>query len=758
MPQVRRLAIASTGFALAVLAAHYLLPVNALLPLAMICLILSPLCFAFKGLNRRRVMLVLLAMAFGFGYYRLHYEKTVKLCENLTNEAVTVEARVTAYPDHGENYSSVRLCITDDSLPGLRSVVFCYGDELDALRPGDELNITLKLRSAAERYGSYTDSDISKGLYISGNLAGDVEVTGRWDKSWLYFPQEAGNFIQSRIRELFPEDTAHFMLALLTGDRDGYYLDEELSSAMSISGVAHIVAVSGMHVAFLVGFLQLILGKNRRSSLVCIALVWVFVAMSGAPPSAIRAGFMQSLLLLAPILGRVPDKATGLTFALAVILLQNPFAIGSVGLQLSFAAMAGIYLFDKPIFARLEGLMRRDDGVFERVMFYVLGVFATSVSVLVFSEPLIAVHFGYVSLLGTVANILCIWAVSFAFCAGYFACAVGCVWAAAGKFLAGIVSYAVRYIALTVKSIAKLPFAAVYTENRLVAAWLILVYAMFAVCLLFKGRKKFRPIVPTALSVITLCAVLLISRAQVMRDTGTAAVLNVGSGQCIVLTREDSCVVVDCGSSGIAKNAGDEAAKYVLGGGRTKIDCLLLTHLHADHADGAVRLMGRVKIGLLLLPESFADEDELFRRIISSAEKNNVKVRLVGTDTLMSFGGIDLDIYAPPEKGGKNERGLMLTAKLGGKSILMTGDADSAAERELLSRRDLSDTDVLIVGHHGSKHSCSQELLSEARPQTAVISVGYNSYGHPSNTVLKRLEAYGAEIYRTDLMGRVIIR
>ena len=140
------------------------------------------------------------------------------------------------------------------------------------------------------------------------------------------------------------------MTALLAGYKGDYYENDRLYASMSISGLAHVVAVSGMHVAFLVGVLQSMMGKNRGSSLLCMGLVWAFVVMVGSPPSAVRAGIMLSLLLLAPVMGRVNDRTTSLSFAMTLILISNPFAAGSISLQLSFGAMAGIFLFSQPIY------------------------------------------------------------------------------------------------------------------------------------------------------------------------------------------------------------------------------------------------------------------------------------------------------------------------------------------------------------------------------------------------------------------------
>ena len=760
MREVRRLAIFCAGFALAVFAAHYLLPTDSLPTAALLCALLSLCGFAFKGRARKRVLLTFLALTFGFLWYNFRCETVLAPCGELSGEPVTVTASVTGYPKYGEYCSYIYLRFTDESVPHVKGAVYAYEGELDSLHPGDIIKLTMSLRPGAVSSGEYSDTNISKGLYLVGNLKGDVEITGQRRSSLPYLPQELAHSIRQKLSELFPEDVRGFVLALLTGEKSEYYLNEELSTAITVSGISHVVAVSGMHVAFLLGFLQLILGKNRRSSLICLVLIWLFVLMTGASPSAVRAGFMQSLLLAAPLFMRVPDRATGLALALAVILLVNPFAAGNAGLQLSFAAIAGIYCFAEPINSALRKRLRIKSGFAADILTYAVGVFSSSVSVLVFTVPILALQYGSVQILGTAANLLCIWAVSAVFCMGFISCALGFISAAAGKLFARLTAFIVRYIVLVAKTVAKLPFAVIYTENRLCAAWIILCYLLFAICFMLRGREKPRPAVPAALSALSLAAVLIISRCAVMQDTGTVTVLDVGSGQCAVLTDKKNCVVIDCGGSGTDKNAGDAAAEYILGNGRNRIDCLVLTHLHSDHANGAVKLMSRVRIGRLLLPTQSGEDTEaaLYREITALAEKNGTDIEYIDENKAFRFGGLGLRIYAPMEKGGKNERCLMLTAEAGGKNVLITGDANITAERELIRREDVSDTDILIAGHHGAKTSCSQELLNEARPEKAVISVGYNSYGHPTNTVLARLRAYGAEIFRTDLMGRVTIR
>lgn len=754
MRGVRKLAALSAGFAAAVFAAHYIIPGQYLLTAAGFCALLAAAGVALGKNNGKRIFLVFLAAMLGFAGYKYHYDTKLSSWEQYYGEDVAVTARISSYPEKYDYYSVVNVKLTDERFNGISARVYDYDGNFSELRPGNEISCKLHFRAADIQYGKHTDLNISKGLFLVAYTKGDCAVTGEWEHSFLYFPQNIGHALQNQIRGLFPDDTEHFMLALLTGCKTDYYSDEGLSSAMGISGLAHVVAVSGMHVAFLIGFLQLIMGKNRRSAAVCIALVWAFVVMVGAPPSAVRAGVMQSLLLMAPIFKRENDAATSLSFALALILIANPFAAGSTGLQLSFASMAGILLYSRRIFNWFYDRIRYR-GV---AVNYIIASVASSLAASVFTVPLIALHFGYVSLLAPLANVLCLWAISLLFCGGYIICAIGAAAPVVGAALAGVLSFLVRYIAIVVKFIAGLKLAAVYTENRLILLWLILTYALFIALRLFRG-DKFKPLVPAAASLVCLCAVMLISCGTMLKDEGTFTVLNVGNGQCLTVTEGKNAVVIDCGSSGTMDNCGDMLSSYIASHGRNKIDYLVITHLHSDHARGVVQFMYRVGVDTLIMPANAenCDEDGLYDDIVKAAEECGTEIVYIDRDTELSAGNIRLSIYEPSQRGEKNERGIMLTATVGDYDMLVTGDVNKTVERELAERVDLSATDLLIVGHHGSKHSTSEELLRAAEPETAVISVGYNTYGHPTEEVLERLSSAGITVYRTDLSGRIVV-
>ena len=292
MKSVRILCTASIGYCTAVFLSHYLLFGESVIAVLALPVMLALSAFLFRGRMRTRLIIAALAMALGFGQYWLHYGLTAAKCEVFAGKEVDTTARITDFPDIRDRCVLLSVKITGDELPNVSALIIDYSNEEADFRPGDEIKVKLKLRSVTERFGEETDSNISKGVYLSGYTSEKIEKTGRWSGSFIYFPKLVGNALHNEIGQLFPEDTAPFMKALLAGYKDDYYGNDKLYASMNVAGLAHVVAVSGMHVAFLVGVLQSILGKNRRSSHICICLVWLFAVMVGSPLSAIRAGIM----------------------------------------------------------------------------------------------------------------------------------------------------------------------------------------------------------------------------------------------------------------------------------------------------------------------------------------------------------------------------------------------------------------------------------------------------------------------------------
>ena len=757
--EMRKLATAAFSFTAAIILAEYFLPA-AWLPIMAACLAVLMLPgFFIKGNRGIRVRIISIFAAFGMLWCWGHQLLFVQAGESYVDSIVAAEARVLDFPRVYEEYTVVDIKLTGSNMPKLRAVLYIYDGQGGLLEPGDMISADLKLKSATKRYDEETSIYTSKGRYLLANLSGEIEVKGKWEFSFLHIPQRVNLAVKNTLVKIFPEDVLGFQLALLTGDTSELHKDKELSTAMGASGITHVVSISGMHMAFLIGMVRTFTGKRRRTAVICIPLIIFFISMAGGGASVVRSGIMQIMLLSAPLLRRENDGITSLSFALALLLLANPAAIQDIGLQLSFAAMAGIMLVTPAVNAALEEkagklIDKKHAGIFIR---FIISNISGTTGALIFSTPLVAWHFGQISLIAPLANILILSAVSLCFSAGYILCLAGMVFPALGMALAWVLSWLVRYVLAVVKIMGSVPFAALYTSNYLIGVWLALTYLWFGICWIMKGKRRFRLPVPLAMSICALAVALIITSAENHLLTGKITVMDVGQGQSVVVSSGENTVVIDCGGEGWG-TSGSTVSSYLLGQNIFKVDALVLTHLHQDHADGAAELLCRLDVRRLIIPPGDSDDDGLMDEILEMADKHKTEVLYLEKDMQAFAGDMELRLYAPIGSSNINERGIVVCASLGEFDTLVMGDINSSTERILMKRTNLPDVELLIAGHHGSKYSTGEELLEQVRPKYAAISSGNNNYGHPTIEAMERIASAGASIYRTDLSGNITFK
>ena len=749
---MRTLATAALAFSAAVFLANYVIPVGWLIVPAVLTAVLGAILALLRRKWLRPAVLALIFFALGLTEYAVYHRYTVERAEALEGETLEITGTLIEYPDVYDSYCRLRIRMDSGPLRSQKAIVYDYDKEFADAVPGLRLRFTGKLRSAGILYGKPYDNYYVNGYFCKLTIRGGAESLGNTSDLRL-LPVKIRHKLLDHMESVFPRDTQAFLKALMLGDRQEFYNDDALYVAMSRAGLMHVVAVSGLHIAFLVGLLLFLLGNGRSGSLVSILVVWLFVLITGSPKSAVRAAFMQTLLLAAPLLRRENDPVTSLSAALALILAACPFAAKSISLQLSFGAMAGILCFFPRVYRFLVPEQR--EGIPGRAWTYLAAVLASSFSVMPLTVPLTAVYFGYVPLLSFAANIACLWAVSVCFSLAWLSCLLAFV-PLVGSLTAGICALLVRYLYTVSGLVSRLPFSVLYVQTAGSWLWIGASYALLLFALLFKKNRWIRFALPTLLSLSLLVLVLLrADRHYQTQDTMT--VLNVGQGQCVTAFAGDATFMVDCGNISNLDNAGAIAGEYLLSCGRDRVHVLMLTHLHADHANGVLRLLEMVPVEMLILPSESDDPDGLRGKILASAKRHGTEIVELDRNAKAERGRLRMEIFYLPGGKEENERCLMAMLHIGEKDMLITADAPQTMERRLVQRENLSGTEILVVGHHGSKDACSEELLRETGGSIAVVSVGYNTYGHPAEETLDRLRKGGYNVWRTDLDGTVEI-
>ena len=746
----RKLAAAAGGFSAAIFAANYLIDRYMLIYAAVFSAFLGALLLLPGRRWLRSGIIALMAFALGILCYQFNYDRSVGKTLKFNGESHEVYAELCDYPTVYEDYCRLEVKLLGDELPELKAIVYDNEMTCTELKPGERIRFTGTVRRADMVYGESYDNYYSRGIYLKISAQGEIEREA--EQVGGYFLLRLSRGLAGHISEIFPEDTAAFMQALLLGDKSLLYEDEGLHLALTRAGFMHIVAVSGMHVAFLVGLLRLGMGAGRKSSLLCLALVWLFVLITGSSPSAVRAGFMQSILLLAPLLRRENDPPTSMLLALALILLQNPFAASSISLQLSFAAVAGIFCFSGRIYRWFEGRLPGLEK--SRLCRYGAINAATSLGVMVFTAPLTAIHFGYIPVLAMLSNIAGLWAVSLCFGLGWISCALSLL-PGVGYIAAWLCSWLARYIFLVARLVSALPLAVLYLENTLLVPWMLVCYGLFIIGALAGRSFWLRIILPGALSLASLSVILGYVNYSYSQDKETFGVIDVGQGLCTAILGEETTVVLDCGGLYRLDDAGELAGRYLISRGRDEIDALVLTSLEEEYANGVPMLMEMVEVERLLLPR-VRGGNKLLEKILHSAGEKGVEVEYIGHDSRLDIGGVDMEIFIHSDENRRIN--LSVLAESGGYDTLVTGELTAEEELGLLSRMEARAPELLVVGDHGGRNSCSETFLCSLGGETAVISVGFNYQDCPAEETLERLELCGYNVYRTDLDGTVEIR
>lgn len=701
----------------------------------------------------RRGLLILLPLAVSLAYFAGYDHLVRQPIEDRCGAASDFAATVCDWPQATER--GARVTVELEGYHRARAVL--YGEaELLAARPGDTVTGTAQWQSAAHFDSDDVTHFNARGVYALLYGREDVCLSAGDGDALRWLPQRAGKAFREKVAAIWDDPrVSGFLTAELTGDKsamdDGDYL------AMQETGLAHLFAVSGLHCAFLVTLLALLI--SRRQRLLCavtIPLLLFYMVMVGMSPSVVRACIMQIFLLIAPLFRRGSDPLTSLAAALLVILLCNPFAAASVSLQLSFSATLGMVLLSPRLYKLLTGWYKGKCRPLRTALCFVAANLSATLSAVVFTAPLTAWYFRIFVLVAPLSSLLAVPAAGWSFMAAFVTALLGFVWLPLASLLGWISWVLVRYILWIANGMMSWRYHAVYFTNPYLVYWLLFLYAAFIGCAATPdGKRKY--LLASALSVLTLTAAIWVNRQDYQYGVLTALTLDVGQGESVILTSGGETALVDCGSSNSYKDPGGLAADTLHSMGVRELSAVVVTHYHADHTNGMYEVLRRIPVQTIYLPD-IEDEYGVRERLVSLAEEKGAQVTYVTKETADTLGDTVLTIYPPVQSGGDlNELGLTALASAGDFDLLITGDMSGSTEKKLVETYALPDIEVLVVSHHGSRYSSNIRFLKSVTPEAAVISVGDNNYGHPSEETLQRLLAVGADIWRTDQQGTIRI-
>ena len=547
------------------------------------------------------------------------------------------------------------------------------------------------------------------------------------------------------------DDTIGMLKSVCFGDKNS--LDSDMNVSLKRIGLSHVMAVSGLHLSFTLFLFYFILIAFRVNYRIRYALgipvAIAFTALVGFPLSCVRACIMLVLFSLAMSLNLFPDSLTSLSLAPLLIILVNPYAVRDVGFLLSVAATAGIVIFSSRVENFLFPKKIGENPMVIKLYRKLTSAFSCSVAASVLTAPITIVSFKTFSLIAPFANLILIFPIQFMFVFGILMILFGWI-PGVGVVIGWICDLLYCIIDFVANLLGRISFASVSGVSFFGIVLMVLLALITAVSIYDFAKHKRRTFF--ALFAIFLCFSACFGGIRYfVKQTNQIkiAFIDVGQGDCTVISKGDSAVIIDCGGSSDKRYNVNE---YLNENGLYIVERLMFTHQHDDHINGLNSLLKTTYVDEILYSDLGFDSPELELLMVDQ------NVELINKSQCISvLEDVRVEIIAEPalEKTARdaNERCVCYRVTYGDCSVLITGDLSGEAELKWLS--DVEDCTILRVGHHGSDTSSMYPFLKGVAPEIAVVSVGENSYGLPDETVLSRLGTICDSVLLTQNEGNI---
>ena len=689
--------------------------------------------------------------------------------------------------------------------------ILVYLDAEDSLRsrrplPGEQIEVYGKISPAvaARNEGQFDFRLYYRTISVHGSMYGtSFRIIGGDPKPFARGLQALRLRMGDILDQLLPPQDAGIYRALLTGDKSA--MDEDIRSLYQENGIAHILAVSGLHLSILgLGAYELLrrFGRSKAASgLVAALLIVSYGILTGCSGSALRAVLMLLLRFLGAAVGRSYDMLTAMAAAALFLLWKEPFMLFSAGFQLSFLAVLAIGLSHAlpapkhPLFAGLW------------ISFYLQ----------LLTLPVILFHYFRFPLYGIFLNLIVLPLMGCVIYSGVFGVGLFALSEKLATIAVGGGHVILRLYTLLCTRCAALPYSSLLLGRPSMHSILIY-YAVFGFvtwalaernkadhAVLQRGRKHpvhpeilvpersvqqseknrrvqwlrahtgtmSQPVLfirrlPLPCIVLPLILSMLYLPAKQPQGLEITA-LDVGQGDGFILRNQGLVMSVDGGSTSDQRLGENVLVPYLESQGIEHIDLALITHCDADHYSGILYLLEeetKISIGELLLPR-VAVQDARYDALRDAAAARDVQIRYFGQGDSIALGEVEIFGYYPAgtaklEAANDHSIGMLLHAP--DFQMLFTGDMDENCEQQMLAalweaNAGYPKIDVLKAGHHGSHTSSSEALLAALRPDYAILSYGVgNDYGHPHAETRERLERYDVQMLETGKMGEIRIK
>lgn len=595
---------------------------------------------------------------------------------------------------------------------------------------------------------------------------GNIEIIKQGNPLNIFFlTNQLRQKIIKNAQQILPKDVSQVLLGVLLGEKSG--ITEEDKENFRLSGMSHILAVSGMHTSYVILGLTYIfakLPKKRKYILLIIFLVF-FMFLTNFTPSVVRAVIMSIMMIISKLMYRKNDTINALFLSCLILLLYNPYLIKNIGLILSFLGTLGIVLFIKTNLPKTK--IRKNSTIYN--------ILSVSVSAQILIFPIIIYYFNVISFSFFISSFICSFLVGIIFIYGLANLSISFISIKIAKILSPILKVLLIILISSAKFIASIKILnlTVPTPSEIsIIIYYVLIYILYKLKSpkdnLRRYEKKMIKYIQTNMKKIIAIFVIL-SIIQFAYKPLYYAInkdivihfIDVGQGDSmLVISPKGKTILIDTGEDK------ELVLSYLLDRGIRKVDYILISHFDTDHVGGLVNITENLKVNNVIIGKQVENSENL-QYFLETVKKTKTKVNVVEKGQTL-FIEDNLYIYMLwPDSNNIINKNLLnnnsLVCKLCYKeiSILLTGDIEKEAEEAILDTyrgTNILNSTILKVAHHGSNTSSIKEFLEAIDPKIALIGVGKNNkFGHPNKSVIEKLRKKGVKILRTDEQGEITL-
>lgn len=719
--------------------------------IVIILMFLSVLLILFRIIKDKSNHLLILLLFLLLGIFITNINKSSKLEKytNYRNNFIGVVDEVVELNEDDSKYT-VLIKKANNETHNEKIILSIYGRT--KLNLGDVVTINgiLKVpsRNTNPKLFNYRLNLLSDKIHTTMTIEDhSIQVIGLDNKFGYTIKDKFTKEVTQLFQTYLNSENAQLITSIILGKSK--YLDEDDLTKYRDLGLAHILAVSGLHIGIITGFIIFLfsrIGINRRLNVILsLTIIWAYVYLIGFPASAVRASLMFSILFFSQLIHEPYDSINTIMFSMLLSLFMNPFWLFNVGFQLSYMATISILIFTPKIINLFYPLK-------SNIILTISSIIGVNIGLL----PLQAYYFNSVPLLGLISNIITVPLLSIALIIGIIMIILNYTFMFLNSVLGYILDLILSIQYLIVNMLYKIPInsISIYSPGILEIG---LFYIILGIVFYYIRINEFKPILKRMVLYYLIGFTFLSVLNIALDDSIEIEFIDVGQGDSILIKTQASTYLMDTGGSlfgsfDIGKNI---TLPYLLKQGINKLDGIFITHFDEDHSQGLEALMEKIKISAIY--SSYSPGFELENKI------NSHKIPLI---YLNSSHGLILDrntsikiIWPNFETHlnnlSSNNKSLVSLLTYKDLTALFTGDIEGEVEGLIIE--DLpKDIEILKVAHHGSKTSSAFEFIHGINPDYSIISVGKNNfYGHPNKEIIERLKNVNSKIYRTDEMGSI---